>query len=423
MLLYFKTSNNLSFNKEIAFSTIAGNYKAKNELTGEREDELPQNLIPLEKYKVNALRTSVIYGANASGKSNFLKALGNAVYFVRNNFTSSDSELFLLEHFFGSVNKNYKPNLFNPTNVSFGILIDGIQFEYRFSFNSIGVTEESLSEYRTQKPIEHFHRKHIYEDLYEWRFSKYFSGEKEQVKNITNQYALYLTVGAVSKLAVCEKIFKWFSSTIQPDIDINTHRQIDDYYILKLMHDNAEIKKFVLEQLKIADFSIKGIEIYLKDDDSIEKVRTTHGILDKSKNEVLESFDYFNEESRGTKMFIAWIGYWIDIIKNNNVILIDEFGTSMHSLLSKHLLKAFNSKFGNSTSSTAQLIFTTHDTNLMTRELFRPDQIWIAEKDDLGNSKLFPLSDFKLLKGKDLNTTYMQGLYGGIPSLKTTVDE
>jgi AAA15 family ATPase/GTPase len=422
MLLYFKTSNNLSFNEEVSFSTIAGNYKVKNEATGEKEDELSQNLIPLEKYKVNALRTSAIYGANASGKSNFLKALINATYFIRSNFFESNNEKFLLNQFHNSRNKNFELNFVHPIKVTFGLWIDGVQFEYQFSFSNDRIVEEILYEYRTQKPIEHFYRKWLYHDKSEWRFSKYFIGEKDKVKNITNQYSLYLTVGAVSKLPVCEKVFNWFVSAIIPEIDVDSPGKTDDYEILKLMYEDSTVKKFVLQQLKVADFSIKDFEIDLDAEERLY-VQTIHTAYNDVGKETTTKFNYFKEESKGTRTFIAWLGHWLDIIKNNKVILIDEFGTSMHSLLSKHLLKAFNAKFGDKNASTAQLIFTTHDTNLMTRELFRPDQIWIAEKDDLGNSKLFPLSDFKLLKGKDLQTTYMQGLYGGIPHLKTTVDE
>lgn len=423
MLLYFKTSNNLSFNEEVTFSTIAGNYKIKNEVTGEREDELPQNLIPIEKYKVNALRTSVIYGANASGKSNFLFTIRNAVHFIKHNFTLSSNDDFLFFQFFDFRNRNYESNISRATQISFGLLIDGIQFEYQFTYDTGGIIEESLYEYRTQKPIEHFYRKYNHGDLYDWRFSKYFSGEKDTVKNITNRYSLYLTVGAVSKLPVCEKVFFWFSSKIQFHFNTDQMDGIDDSEILKSMHQDKEIKRFVLEQLKIADFGIKDFDIHLKEDGSIQSVVTSHRGLAENGNEILVFFKYFEEESKGTRIFIGWLGYWLDIIKNNKVALIDEFGTSMHSLLSKHLLLAINSKFGNDKPSTAQLIFTTHDTNLMTRELFRPDQIWIAEKDGLGNSKLFPLSEFKLLKGKDLKTTYMQGLYGGIPHFKAVPDE
>jgi AAA15 family ATPase/GTPase len=91
----------------------------------------------------------------------------------------------------------------------------------------------------------------------------------------------------------------------------------------------------------------------------------------------------------------------------------------MHPLLSKYLLELMVAKWDNGLPSTAQLIFTTHDMELMTEELFRPDQIWVAEKDNIGNSKLYPLSQFKLLNGKNLKTTYLQGLYGGIPHFKT----
>ncbi|MDB5283341.1 MAG: RloA protein [Bacteroidota bacterium] len=419
MLLYFKTSNNLSFNEEVTFSTIAGNYKVTNELTGEREDELPQNVIPIEKYKVNALRTSVIYGANASGKSNLLVAILHAALFIQDNFTKSNEPSYLSSNFEGFYNKNNAANLSRPVTFSFGILINEVQFEYHFSYNNERVVAESLYEYRTQKPIEHFDR--IFNEkkkIYEWRFSKYFTGEKETVKNITNQYTLYLTVGSVSKLSICEQVFKWFDSTVDGSFDIDHPGSITDTVILKGMSESKFIKELVLEQLKIADFSIIDFEIEVEKENEL-RVTTIHKSIGIDGNDSTARFDYFREESIGTRRFIGWLGFLISMMAGGKVVLIDEFGTSMHSLLSKHLLQNINGF----AKSKAQLIFTTHDTNLMTRELFRPDQIWIAEKDSFGNSKLFPLSEFKLLKGKDLKTTYMQGLYGGIPHFKTKVDE
>lgn len=144
MLIYFKTSNNLSYQEEITFSMIGGNFT-----------EYLENTIEIKKYKTKALKSTAIYGANASGKSNLLKAIANGVIFIQNSF--SDSMQF--DKIFNLYNKNNINNNNKCISYTFGILIYGIQFEYSFSLNKDRILEEHLLEYRTQKPIQHFTRK------------------------------------------------------------------------------------------------------------------------------------------------------------------------------------------------------------------------------------------------------------------------
>gem|GEM_PF-4821747 len=423
MLLYFKARNFLSFNEEISFSTVAGNYKIKNPKSNERENELQENLIPLDNYKVNALSKSVIYGANASGKSNLLSAMGYARIFILQNFIESNSADHLKNFFYDYFNRNNQSNLEKPISVTFGVLVNGIQFEYSFSLDSNRIISETLLEYKTQKPIEHFHRLfNVNTNDYEWSFSKYFSGQKDAVRNITNQFALYLTVGSVSKLPICEKVFQWFFNSFIVSIDFKNPGAITDEFTLTEMHKSPEVKKFVLEQLKIADFNIIDIQIRFEDGKIVAS--SIHKAVDKDNKETTVTFDYFTQESIGTRRFVGWLGTIMSIISNDRVLLIDEFGVSMHSLLTKHLLHAINWQSPiTGKKSNAQLIFTTHDTNLLTRELFRPDQIWIMEKDGIGNSNLYSLSQFKALKGLNLESGYLQGLYGGIPHFKNKDNE
>jgi AAA15 family ATPase/GTPase len=424
VLIYFKTSNQLSFDEEITFSTIAGKYKTKNHVTGEKTDELEDNLLSVDRYNIDLIRTSVIYGANASGKSNLILSVFNAVNFITENFKEAKSFDFVSSTYTNFVNRNNELNLQKPIKVIFGILIDNsIQFEYSFSYNSERIVEEILTEYRTQKPIEHFWRSYNdFEQKYNWRFSKYFKGPKEVVKNITNEFALYLTVGASSKLIICEKVFKWFNENLIFSIDAQSPGIIDDESTLKDMHENPSMKKFILDQLKIADFNITDIHIEM-DGEEIKTVSTYHNALNKNGDITPVQFNYFGDESVGTRRFIGWLGYLMYLISTNKILFIDEFGASMHSLLTKHLIQIINTRWENGLFNYAQLIFTTHDTNLMTRELFRPDQIWISERDEFGNSKLYSLSQFKLLKGQSLESNYLQGLYGGIPHFNNMNNE
>lgn len=412
MLLYFKTKNNLSFDEEVEFNAVAGSYK--DPATG--KEQHAENLIVLPKYDVNLLRTSVIYGANASGKSNLIDCMIRGVYFVKNNHRDSGEDgkwMFNSKH-----NRLKFKNANLPLSYTYSFIVNNTMFEYTFAIDQSRVTFETLLEYRSQKPITHYKREYNKKTKsYDWaKFSIYFTGEKETVKNITNERSLFLSVGDISNLAVCKEAFSWFKNIVKWSISKEYPGRINEQFVLKNVMEDKKYKTFILEMLKEADFSIVDIDVKPGLNSQRLEVKTHHKAIDKSGKEVTVEMDYYTEESTGTRRFIAWWGVWIDAHRADLVIFLDEFGVSMHTLLTKYLLKKFTGR--DLAKNNAQLIFSTHDTNLMSKELFRPDQIWVVDRDDLGNSKLQSLSKFKLSKVKDLEKGYLDGLYGGIPYLK-----
>jgi hypothetical protein len=124
-----------------------------------------------------------------------------------------------------------------------------------------------------------------------------------------------------------------------------------------------------------------------------------------------------DEESSGTKKFFALTGPVLDSIENGYVLVIDELDSKLHPNLVCKIVSLFNSKELN--PKNAQLIFNTHDTNLLSSGLFRRDQIWFAEKDKYGASKLFSLADFKseVRKTENFEDNYIRGKYGAVPFL------
>ena len=139
MLLYFKGLNISSY-QDIDFSMVAGNYR-----------EHPESKVELKKYGVDVLKSAVVYGANASGKSNFLKVISRGMLFVKNSFSGGQEENNHIPFFY---NENHNENLKKPVSFKYGILIDGIQFEYSFSVDNERILDEELLEYRSQKPIQ-----------------------------------------------------------------------------------------------------------------------------------------------------------------------------------------------------------------------------------------------------------------------------
>jgi AAA15 family ATPase/GTPase len=377
-------------------------------IAGSYTDHL-ENTIEVERYKIRVLKTSVIYGANASGKSNLLKAITYGARFVQVSFSNSQATNHLPFFF----NKNEVINVTKPTTFCYGILIDGIHFEYSFSIGDDRIFEEQLLEYRSQKPIQHFFRVYIPEKKeYEWHFSKLFVGEKETVKNITNERALYLTVGSQTNIPIAVKVVKWFSANnLMWSIDDDYPGNLNPDYTLRMIKNSPQTKEVILNFVRKADFTITDLNI--SESENVLKATTIHKIKNVDGTYSDGFFDLKFDESAGTKRFIAWIGVWIDILSNGKTLIIDELGNSMHSLLLRHLISEFHER----NLLKSQLIFTTHDTNLMTQDVFRRDQIWIVDRDSVGNSNLYPMSDFKIKKGKVLENSYFQGVYGGIPQI------
>ena len=402
MFLYFKTQNNFSYEQPVELSMVAGNYS-----------ELQENLVPLPgKYEVSVLKSTVIYGANASGKSNILKAITSGINLILN----STKEIQIGDELPFFPNKNNKKNNKQPTSYTFGFFIDGSHFEYYYVHNNTVILEEKLIEFVTQKPTEHFHRIYIPEnDTYEYSFSRSFTGEKEKIKDITNNVSLFLSVGAQFKLPVAEKVFTWIKSKLVSLININSPGGINTNYTLNLIRKNPEIKVLVLDALRKADFLIKDIQVEDKEEKRFIKATTFHEGRDENGQKILIPFDLDKEESVGTRRFLAWIGVWLDVLAKGRILFIDELGNSMHTLLSKHLITMFHNPKTN--PNNAQLIFTTHDTNMMDFKILRRDQIWVIDRDEYGNSSLVAISDFKIKKGKILENSYLQGVYGGIPHI------
>ena len=154
------------------------------------------------------------------------------------------------------------------------------------------------------------------------------------------------------------------------------------------------------------------IFIVQQDEDGQEKtlVKTLHNGVNEKQEKILVEFDLFSEESVGTLQFISWIGYWILASSDNKTLIIDEFGNSMHPLLSEFLVHLFLENGG-------QLIFSTHDVKLMNSEYIKPEQIWIVKKNELNNSTLSSLSEYDIDQDKMLDNVYLDGIVNGVPNL------
>jgi AAA15 family ATPase/GTPase len=207
--------------------------------------------------------------------------------------------------------------------------------------------------------------------------------------------------------------------------------------------ENKEFKEKILNLVKTADIGIDDIQVEEEDVpievvEIIEKLALPEFLKDKSMKEgTFKSvslnmihrkydsygqisgtvvFDLEREESKGTRKFFAMSAPIIDTLENGKILIIDELDASLHPILTQHLIKLFHDE--NVNKKNAQLVFATHDTNLLKKTIFRRDQIWLCEKDKIGSTDLFSLAQFKnVRKNEDFEKQYIHGKYGAIPYL------
>lgn len=389
MLVQFMLKNVLSFKDETILDLTAINaYK-------EHECNLIDNGTK-EKY----IRVAAIYGANASGKSNLYLAmtyLQSIVSESMNNVKDGEQT---------TISQYYVPFSFEEEkeNSEFEIIeiVDDFEYKYGFEYNADAIVAEWL--YR--KNLKTNRKSIIFERTtnnveFGASIRKECDMYKEQIPSET------LVLSFFNKLKLKADVFRCVYSAIMGTFAMPT-QSCEDFgilqFILPKIIDNEKPK--LLEFLSAIDTGIKDISY----DDSEKEIRffTLHRGKDGN--------DYplnIYCESEGTLKSIVLYIYARTAILNNKSMFVDELNIKLHPLLLKFIVDLFYDK-----NSTAQLIYTTHDTTLMDKKFFRRDQIWFVQKDEFGYSELVALSDYKVRSDASFEKDYLAGVYGGIPQLK-----
>ncbi len=414
MLIEFTVKNYRSIKEEQVFSMV----KAKgNELENENSFLPADTSAPL-------LRSAVIYGANAAGKSNLIRALMDMEFIVRNsssNIQEGDS-LPITPYLFDEDTIN-EPSEFEVVFIS-----EGIKFQYGFSTTQHKILEEWLIAYPKGRPQRWFSRAFDSKNnQYDYKFSDHLLGNKSIWLNSTRSNALFLSTAVQLNSGQLKPIFNWFKETLRP----TNVSGWGPHYTASLCEDD-EKKEQVLHFLQSADFNIHDIEVEtekfetnslpnelpsvvkkqisreMKGKDLID-IRTVH----KTKSGKIVSLD-FSEESDGTQKFFSFAGPWIDILKNGYVLIVDELHDNLHPKMVRYLVSLFHSTKTN--PKNAQLIFTTHETSILNQEVFRRDQIWFCEKNKHQETSVYPLTDFSPRKEREnIEASYLSGRYGALP--------
>lgn len=416
MLLEFTIGNFLSFKNKKTLSLEASSIK----------EHIETNIIQLER--IQLLKGAVIYGANASGKSNFIKAMSTMRRLVLQSFDSSSTEELGIKPYLLSTETFDKPSFFEIL-----FLIDNKRYRYGFEVDNLTVQSEWLFEASKRAEKALFIRQGDGIDV-----SPSFK-EAKDLEEKTRENALFLSVIDQFNGPIAKSIMKWFSNfitvsglsheryknvTFKMLEDEKTKPQLLEFYKkLDLGFDEIDLEK---EPLDTKDFSKvfneNMIKQFLSDLEGTTQIniKTLHKKFNQENEYVsLEKFDMRSQESSGTNKVFNISGPVFDVLQDGGVLIIDELDASLHPLMTLTITKLFNSVELN--KHNAQLIFATHDTNLFEYGHYRRDQIYFVEKDDYGASDLYSLVEYKeedgkkVRKDRSFEKDYIQGRYGAIP--------
>jgi uncharacterized protein len=421
MLVEFSVTNNRSILERQTLNMTASSYfkelESLNTFVPDQDDDSVPRL----------LRSTALYGPNASGKSTLIQALR----FVKEQVLNSQKESQAGDEIAVVPFKLTAESCAADSEFEVTFVEQGVRYEYGFGCNRERFTEEWLFAYPLGRPQKWFHR--IFEaetgkDAY--KFSAYFLGgrQRQVLAAQTRPNALFFSTAIQLNNEQLKPAFDWFKLRLR--VFDSVRGFTPSYTVRRCGMD--EDRKRVVEFMNSADLSIADIKLkerafaedalpkgmpaplreeFLKDMAGRKFVEPLFFHRDVETQESVEFAQ--EEESDGTRALFAFAGPWLDVIENERVLVVDELDTSLHPLLVHHLVKRLHHA-----GTKAQLIFTTHDTTLLSQKILRRDQVWFMEKDTKGATRLYPLSDFSPRDNEAIERGYLNGRYGGIPFLK-----
>lgn len=426
MLIEFTVANFLSFKDRKSMSLQATPIK----------DHPESSPIITERYKL--LKGAIIYGANASGKSNFVKAMSTMRRLILKSFEKSSTQELDITPFLLHTGFESKPSLFEVL-----FLVNDVRYRYGFEVNNTSVKGEWLFEAKknTEKPL------FIRENDGIQVFSAFKEGKDLEEK--TRDNTLFLAVVDQFNGKIAQTIMQWFNNFIaisglkhegykavtfkMLEEDQNKSLLQNFYNELDLGFDDIKITKKTFDPndlpKDIPETLLKELMTDLEGKTAVHAKTLHRKFNDKNEFVSFEEFDLRNQESSGTNKIFNISGPVFDVLSDGGVLIIDELDASLHPLLTLAVTKLFNSDEHN--PKNAQLIFSTHDTNLLCYGNYRRDQVFFVEKDEFGASDLYSLVDYsengkKIRNDRSFEKDYIQGRYGAIPyigNIKTLMNK
>ncbi len=427
MLVEFSVENYRSISQRQTLSMVAAGSKTM----------VDSNSFPAAGMgKLRLLKSAALYGANASGKTNILRGLSIVKNIVIKSATQSQVDDKLdVEPF--RLNSSLR---IKPSNFEIIFIQDEVRYQYYLSLDKERIYEESLFAY--PKGIAQCWYTRIYDaesNSYKWKYGAKLKGQKKLIEGFVRPNSLFLSHATQNNHEQLTPIYNWFREKLHA-IDINHNwRNISIGYTAKICYDKDEMLDVVLHFMKVADIDIHSLRITKKSweeafelndrnqqDSFIEltqiedvsqgiyNAREIYSVVTQRQmqdSEELVDFPIRNE-SQGTQRLFSIIGFCLDALIKKKVVVIDELSRSLHPALSKLIVKIFNQE---ASYKGGQLIFSTHDSTLLDKDILRRDQVWFTEKNKNRETELYSLVEFKPTKDKSLQQGYLNGRYGAIP--------
>jgi AAA15 family ATPase/GTPase len=411
MLVEFRFKNFRSFMDDNVFSMVASADKTAllNNTVETRNTAVPR-----------ILKVAGIYGANASGKSNVVKAMAMMQFMVAQSAIFHPNQGLPAQPF-----KLGKSKTDAPTEFEITFFEGDVRYQFGFASDSMRITSEWLIVYKTNKPQQWYSREfNKKKGAYEYKFGPHLLGPKTVWQHSTRPNSLFLSTAVQLNSEQLKPVFDWITKGLV--VFTNFGLLPPQKTIEHIKQSGAEsVRQFLsTADIAIEDIQLKSYPGFIQQ----IAVDAATGQLKNSRAEqevLMPTFSHatkdgaavfeFHDESEGTQKLFALAGPLFEIVKRRQVLIVDELDRSLHALLVRHLVDSFQPR--SDSMSEAQLIFTTHDTSLLRSDVLRRDQIWFTEKDEKQSSRLFPLIDFAPRKDEALERGYLSGRYGAVPIL------
>ena len=414
MLIEFRTENHRSLREEQVITLEASRGRDPSDQRARVVDSGSLQLLPI----------AALYGANASGKSNLLDAFLFMRKAVLNSHRIWEPDSGVPRSPFAWGNKRFDPSMFEVT-----FLLDGTKYQYGFTVSDESVEEEWLFVWPKGRKQTWYER-----EGQQFKFGDHLEGENRLIEGITGNNALFLSSASQHRHRQLLPIYTWFRRILSAnfrghggtfgykhklarffglsDADLQLRLPFDEEF------DPDLVERF-RRLLKASDIGIVDMKVVTSDIDERRSRAGRIRYMLQHQTDDEDSWLPLEEESNGTQTLIKVAVPALEALKKGSLFLVDELESSLHPLVAIELVRLFNSPGTNPLN--AQMIFTTHDTNLLGTTLGEPalrrDQVWLTEKDDEGASVVYPLTDYKPRKVENLERGYLQGRYSSIPFL------
>ena len=415
MLIGFRFQNFRSFLAEQSFS-----FSTSSDRTHESTHLIKTGMKAVPRIS----KAAIVFGPNASGKTNLLIALATFRDLILHSSGYSDSQ-FSERH----TPFRFGPSVTQPTEFEIDVLLDRVRYRYAISYDSQRICFERLLVYRTGKSQRWFERRFdeaSHKDTWA-AFSPNFNGPREMWRKATRAKALFLTTAAQLNSEQLAPLLHW----VEHRLEILFPGDMSDVNRIAMRIQDETFKSRVLELLSAVDIHVDDVRFAEQDPSRAEPAPPPGaGFLRRGSSHRSIEFLYARDglvpmwldsvfEAAGTQRLIGLFGPLLQAAETGKLLLIDEFDASLHPLVARFLIRLINDP--RVSSKGAQLLLTSHNTTLMDLDILRRDEIWLVQLDDKHASSLLPLLRSSPRKHELIAKNYLKGRYGAVPLIRSHV--